>query len=84
VDQLHDTNCSSSSLTTTHGALSTSGLTEAAKGRKKGKYDDIVVFTPKHPAAVDEYQVTDKICERDKKICGRKSRSFCGISIDAR
>jgi hypothetical protein len=57
--------------------------TEASEGRKKGKYDYIVVLTPKHPAAVDENQVTDEICERDKEICAHKTRSLRGKTIDS-
>lgn len=59
------------------------GRTEASEGRKKGKYDYIVVLTPKHPAAVDENQVTDEIRERDKEICAHKTRSLRGITIDS-
>jgi hypothetical protein len=59
------------------------GRTEATEGRKKRKYDYIVVLTPKHPAAVDENQVTDEIRERDQEICAKKTRSLRGKTIDA-
>jgi hypothetical protein len=55
-----------------------------ARNRSKTRQDnDPIVLGPKQPAAVDEDDFTNEVCERDKEICAYELVRLVGEIIDA-
>lgn len=56
--------------------------TEAADSREEGQYDNMIVFSPYHPATVDEDEIAQEIGKGYQEVGSHELTGFVSIVDD--